>query len=177
MSDAIKIYETVKQQARARIGAVKDDQMGNSTPCSDWDVAALIEHMVKAQTGLAGTVSGGEVAAEGTSLERLDTAAAAMVQAVNTPGGLDKQVKRGDNMVPASQMFSIAIMDLGIHSWDLAKATAQDTAFDADVVEFLFPVAEGLGQRPPSPAFAPPVDAAKRASRQDQIIAMTGRTP
>ena len=177
MSDAVKIYETVKKQARDRIDTVKDDQMGGSTPCSEWDVATLIEHMVKAQAGLAGTVSGGEVAAEGTSLQRLDAAAAAMLKAVNAPGGMDRQVKRRDSEVPASEMFAIAIMDLGIHSWDLAKATSQDTAFAPEVVEFLFPVAEGMTQRGPNPAFASPVDTAEGASRQDKMIALTGRTP
>ncbi len=177
MSDSIKIYEAVKQQARERIAAVKGSEMGGSTPCAEWDVATLIEHMVKAQTGLAGTVSGAEVAAEGTPVERLDTVAAAMLKAAKEPGGLDRQVKRGDGEVPASQMFNIAIMDLGVHSWDLAKATSQDTAFSPEVVEFLFPIVQGMTQRGPSPAFAAPVDVAQGASRQDEMISLTGRAP
>ena len=177
MSGSIKIYEAVKRLARERIAAVKDSEMGGSTPCSDWDVAALIEHMVKAQTGLAGTVSGADVAAEGTPLERLDIVAAALLKAANEPGGLDRQVKRGDGEVPASQMFNIAIMDLGIHSWDLANATSQDMAFSPEVVEFLYPLVEGLTGRGPSPAFAAPIELPGDASRQDKMIAMSGRTP
>ncbi|MFB3041913.1 MAG: EcoAI/FtnUII family type I restriction enzme subunit R, partial [Candidatus Poribacteria bacterium] len=49
--DPVQIYETATTQARAIMSSAKPDQMKDPTPCAEWDVAALLDHMVKAQAG------------------------------------------------------------------------------------------------------------------------------
>ena len=174
-ADPIQIYETATSQARNIIQGVKPEQMKQSTPCSEWDVEALLNHLVGAQTGIAGTVSGSQVAAGSTSLESLAAAVSAMVAAAKAPGGLEKKVQGRQGEVPASQMLNIGTMDAAVHTWDLAKATGQDTTLDAGVVEHIFPLVEGMVGRGPSPAFAAPTDPAANVSRQDKMIALSGR--
>ena len=174
-ADPVQIYETATSQARNVIQQVKPEQMKQSTPCSEFDVEALINHLVGAQAGFAGMVSGSQVAAGSTPLESLDAAASAMVAAAKAPGGLEKKVQGMHGEVPAGQMLNLGIMDVSIHTWDLAKATGQDTTLDAGVVEHIFPLVEGVAQRGPSQAFAAPTEAAAKASRQDKMIALSGR--
>ena len=73
-ADPVQIYETATSQARNVLQRVKLEQMKQSTPCSEWDVEALINHLVGAQASIAGMVSGSQVAAGSTPLESLDTA-------------------------------------------------------------------------------------------------------
>ena len=176
-NDPVQTYETATAQARQIMQGVKPDQLKQSTPCTEWDVQALLDHMAGAQTGLAGIVSGSKVDPGANPIETLDVAAAAMVKAAKSPGGLEKMVKGFQGEVPAAQMLTIACMDLGIHTWDVAKATGQDTALNPGLVEFILPTTEGLAAGKPSPAFAAPVDIPDGASRQDKLLGLSGRKP
>ena len=54
--------------------------------------------------------------------------------------------------MPVSQIFVGTTMDQFIHGWDLAKATGQDAALDAGLVEFasgmLFSGFADIGRQP-----------------------------
>ena len=176
-SDLVQIYETATRRARGIITSVKADQMTRPTPCSDWDVTELLNHMVRAQARYAGTISGGEVLTGKTPLEDFDAAVSAILETVKAPGGLEKMVEGRQGEVPASQPLGGACLDLAIHTWDLAKATEQDTRLDSEVVGFILPMVEGIAQRGPNRAFTTPVDMPASASVQDRMIALTGRKP
>ena len=136
-TDPVASYETAVEQARKIMAGVKPDQTKDPTPCAEWDVAALLNHIVSAQTNMAGTISGRPVAPGATPLETLKAAASATLEAVKSPGGLEKKVQGRQGEVPASQQLGGACMDRKVHTWDLAKATAQDTRLDPKVVEFI----------------------------------------
>ena len=44
--DIIRLHERALDEAARLVGGVRPDQMGLPTPCSDWDVRALIAHLV-----------------------------------------------------------------------------------------------------------------------------------
>ena len=176
-ANPIQMYETATKQARKIIVGVEPDQTAKPTPCADWDVAALLDHMVKAQAGMAGTVSGGQVAMSESPLESFDTSVPTMLKAVTAPEGRVKKVQGRQGEVPAAQLLSSACMDLVVHTWDLANATGQDTPLDPGVVEFILPIVEGIAARGASQAFSAPVDVPVSASQQDKVIALTGRQP
>lgn len=68
--------------------------------------------------------------------------------------------------------------DVLVHTWDLARATGQDTSIDADfaaaMYEGMLPMAEVLRQ---SGHFGPPVEVPDDADVVTKLIAFTGRTP
>ena len=68
--------------------------------------------------------------------------------------------------------------DVLVHTWDLAKATGQDTSIDTDfaagMYEGMLPMDEMLRQ---SGHFAPAVEVADDADVVTKLIAFTGRTP
>jgi uncharacterized protein (TIGR03086 family) len=73
----------------------------------------------------------------------------------------------------------VAIEELVVHGWDVARATGQDVAPTAEslghVESFLDVFAEALasGQGP----YGPPVDVADGADRLDRYLAAAGRDP
>ena len=46
-STAIEMLEAAAQGFRQRLTSVQSSQMNNPTPCTDWDVQALINHNIK----------------------------------------------------------------------------------------------------------------------------------
>ncbi len=176
-ANPIDVYEIATRQARSVITGVKPEQMKKPTPCVEWDVAALVRHMINAQANSAGTISGGQVPPGKTPLESFDAAVSIMLKAVKSPAGLEKKVQGRQGEVPAAQVLGGACMDLTVHTWDLATATGQDTKLALEVVEFIFPIVEGIAKRGSSKAFSAPIDVQAHASQQDKMIAMTGRKP
>ena len=176
-ADVMALYATTVARARAAVDGVADDQLGLPTPCSEWNVQQLIDHMAGAQTGIAGMVVGDQVAAEGSTMERIDAAASAINGAAAEPGALDKVVESRMGEMPVSRMIGMAVGDLAIHTWDLAKATGQDASLDDGVVEFLYSFMEAMLQRGRGPAFAAPVAVPADAPLLDRLMGITGREP
>src|SRR5436305_10885978 len=44
--DIVRLHERALDEAARLVGGVRPDQMGQPTPCSDWDVRTLIAHLV-----------------------------------------------------------------------------------------------------------------------------------
>lgn len=171
-----------------RVHAVKADQWGDATPCSDWNVRTLVNHLVNEQLWVPPLMSGATVADVGDSLDgdllgddpigAWDAAAAAASAALHDDGALDRTVHLSFADVPGSEYAWQLIGDLVIHAWDLARGIGADERLDpglaAEVMERLAPDVETFANYG---LFAPqtPVDA--DADVQLRLLAMTGRTP
>lgn len=176
-ADVMALYTTTVARARAVVDGVADDQLGLPTPCSEWNVQQLLDHMAGAQAGIAGMVVGEQVAAEGSTMDKIDAAASAIDKATSEPGALEKVVESRMGEMPVARMIGMAVGDLAIHTWDLAKATGQDTALDDGVVDFLYPLMEAMLKRGRGPAFAAPIAVPADAPLQDRLMGITGRHP
>jgi uncharacterized protein (TIGR03086 family) len=73
----------------------------------------------------------------------------------------------------------LACYEQVVHGWDLARATGQDPAMPAAVVDLLFPFAEQLLANVPRDgvAFAAVVDVPAGAPTIDRLVALSGRRP
>src|SRR3954452_20769523 len=46
MSDPVELFRRAQGEFDRRVAAIKDNQWTSPTPCSDWDVRALVHHLV-----------------------------------------------------------------------------------------------------------------------------------
>jgi uncharacterized protein (TIGR03086 family) len=166
------------------VDGVGDDQWDLPTPCTEWDVRALVNHIVGEQRWTAPLLDGMTIAEVG---DRFDgdllgadpqaagrTAAAESVAAVaDKLDGIDTvHLSYGDED-PGEYVHQLAADHL-IHGWDLAAATSQDRTLDPELVaevaawfvdrEELFRAAGVLGPR-----------AAGSGDPQSQLLAAFGR--
>lgn len=77
--------------------------------------------------------------------------------------------------MPAVEALNFAFLDLAIHTWDLATATAQEARMDDGVVDYLIPFATLRSQQGPNPYFKPSIPLPDQAPRQSLLLALTGR--
>lgn len=167
------------------------DQLEASTPCTDWDVRALLNHLIGGaymvrDLGLQGQVDMSEMAGDFVGDDPQGAWVEASKQATEAwhgDGVLAKTVTMpwGAQM-PAPVALTILRNDVFQHSWDLARATGQATAgFDADVAADVWQALQdnptGIDPFRQMGLFGPVVDVPADAPTPDRIAGFFGRTP
>lgn len=166
---------------------MKPAQFSDPTPCSEFTVKQLANHM-------AGLLMGSERAAKklaaaprpdpmpdivgdkpGAVYSGLADKAAA---AWSAKGAFDGNTHFGPGEMPAQMAGAITLMEIAVHGWDLARATGQGYSMDPEVAAAAFETLKQLnaGGRNTS-AFGTEVSVGTDASTQDQLIAYSGRDP
>ncbi len=185
--NSIEIYEGAVKYMRDIIAGVRPDQMGSTTPCSEWNVQALINHNIRVSQAFVGMLTGsggvdpfdvsGPLPPEG-AVAAFEGSTGALLAAIKAPGAVDKVVKAPFGEMPGGQLIMIPFADILIHKWDLAKATGQDTSLDSSMADachaLLAPMMEGMRS---GGNFGPAVSVPVSASIQDKLLGITGRTP
>lgn len=184
----IELYEAASQGFAHALANVKPNQMQNATPCTEWNVQALINHNI-AVTGFAyGVLTenvavdpfavSGPLPAEG-AVAAVEAGAAKVLQFVKARGALEKQLPNspfGPSTV--GQFLMAPFLDLLIHRWDLAKGTGQSTTLDSRLVDVCYaafaPRVEGM-RRPG--IIGPEVKVPLNASTQAKLLGIMGRQP
>ena len=121
---------------------VRPEQMNLTTPDDEWDVRALINHVVlgnmwaaeNLKTGSAPRPSG-DVIGDRDPVEAYTASADAMMASFDEPGALGRMVTMPFGDMPAAGLAAFRFVDLMVHGWDLAKASGQDTDFASDLCE------------------------------------------
>jgi uncharacterized protein (TIGR03086 family) len=156
------------------VQAVRPDQWDAATPCTDWDVRALVNHVVGEDLWTAPLMAGATIAEVGDKFDGdvvgADPAAAyadaaeAAVAAVSADGALDRTVHLSFGDVPGEEYAWQLFADHLIHGWDLARAIGADDRLDPDLVaacagwyaknEEIYRSGGAVAQRPDVPAGA-----------------------
>src|SRR5262245_43282044 len=119
------------------------DRLDAPTPCDEWTVRRLIDHLLAGQAVFAAGPSGGTIAPPSGPPPELvgddpaaqyEDARKATINAYAQPNVLGRMVKGFGGDVPAAQILGIAFCDQLVHGWDMATATGQDAAMPADLV-------------------------------------------
>ena len=133
--DPVTLYERAASGAATMVGKVRPEQLGGSTPCSEWDVTALLNHMV-AGTGYLFSALGLEPAPGGTDEDSYRDAVARCVEMLRRAGAVD-----GRCMSPVGFEWSVGeavagtTMDQLVHTWDLAVAIGGSRRLDPELAE------------------------------------------
>lgn len=183
---------TALDQALAATGrvvaGVKPTQFDASTPCPDFTVKALLDHVVSVNQmfGMAArdkkvdvtkmTGGGGDPAAE------FDLSAKEASEAWKAPGILEEQVELPFGTFPGAVALNMFISETVVHAWDVAKATGQPTQIDPKLAEVSWEAVKDLpdafrGGPGSGMPFGPKLEAPAGASPGDRLIAHMGRQP
>jgi len=142
--DLNTLYHRTVETWADRVNAVGTDQWDDPTPCRDWTVRDLVNHVVGEDAWTVPLVEGRTLADVGTSLDgdllgddpvraALDAAMAATKStAERLPGGGTVHLSYGDEQL-TEYVHQLAADHL-VHSWDLAVATGGDTRLDPHLV-------------------------------------------
>jgi uncharacterized protein (TIGR03086 family) len=135
--DPVEMYRRATSGAIDVMRTVTADQLGGATPCSQWSVQQLIDHMTGSTAYLQAALAGHDPEpTEGTGVADFAAGASAVLAGLAVSGAMDRVC-----MSPLGFEWPIAhavmgtMMDTLIHTWDLATAIGQPVTLDPALVD------------------------------------------
>lgn len=172
------------------VRGIRADQLDAPTPCSEYDVHKLINHLLFWGPSLEGAAHKKPVTPPAESEQDVDLAdgdwkgkveaqTAGIVAAWSQPAAWEGTTQMGGPMeLPASMIGAMVLGELVVHGWDLARATGQVPAWDDEILtRVLDEVEKTADQGREMGIYAAPVPVPDTAPVLDRILGLTGRDP
>jgi uncharacterized protein (TIGR03086 family) len=160
-------------------GIAKDDE-SKQTPCREFDVAALTDHLMNSITNI-GAAAGAQFPERDRddSVERQVVLAARPALDAWHKRGLDGTVPFGGGEAPAKMMAGVLSSEFLVHAWDYAKAVGREVTAPDSLSDYVLGLAKTIisPQGRTAVGFDDPVDVHADAGALDRLIAYTGRRP
>ena len=180
------LYVKAMVATRRVIDAVRGDQWHDPTPCSDWDVKQVVNHIVGENLWAAELLGGKTIEQVGSALdgdlagddpaEAFRNSVSAASKAVQAPGAMAATCHLSFGDYSGADYSAQLFMDMLIHGWDVAKATGQDTRLDPDLVTACMPIAQQMtSQFRSAGVFGSDLAVDADADPQTKLLALVGR--
>ncbi|MER6572408.1 TIGR03086 family metal-binding protein [Streptomyces sp. NPDC001093] len=189
-TDPRPVYTRATEQAAALIKSVRPEQLTAPTPCSEYDVRALLGHIVGGTRRIAVVGEGGDgMAVEPTAhgvaddgwTAAYDEVRVRVLKAWESDERMTSPVRVPWGEVPGHAALSGYVMEIVTHTWDLAEAVGHPLELDPELAEFALATAHAvLPDSRPRDAETPFDD--RRVAPEDadvygELAAWLGRTP
>lgn len=182
--DASSAMQQANQDVTRLISGLTPEHREMPTPCDEWTVHELINHMCEGAHLVAGAFEGqappDEVPnflAEG-PMNGWSTARSHL-EATSTPDVLTSLQQMPFGEVPGEAALSLIVADHITHAWDLAQASGQDHGLSDELCHFALATWEGIvpAEGRDGKNFDDAIAVGSEASAIDQLCAYTGRQP
>ncbi len=185
--------EPAAQRMADLIHGVRDDSLSGRTPCPEYTLGDLVDHVSGLSIAFTGAAKkeSGEATAIGPSGDasrlgddwrtRIPRDLAALAQAWRDPAAWSGMTKAGGVELPGEMAGVVALDELVVHGWDVARATGQLYECDEQSLEAVHGFVSqfsGPGQEAARQGlFGPVVRVPEDAPLLDRVIGLTGRDP
>jgi len=185
-SGAITLLASAISYALAAVVQVAPGEMTLPTPCTDWDLEALLAHLAASMADLESALRTGHLDPEPDDaatpdpdddpVELLRDRAANLLFACYAHHGPDRFVLVGGLPLPAGIVTCTGAVEIAVHGWDVRAATGRGGPIPPALATRMLRLSpllvtgrEGL--------FGTPVQVPAQASPGDQLVAYLGRHP
>jgi uncharacterized protein (TIGR03086 family) len=163
------------------VSTITPDQLDNPTPCANFTVGGILDHMIGGATMFAGAFRGTTDVTppdSGDKLADFGTALGDLAAAMHEPGALDKTIQAPFGEISGSDFARFVVLDGLVHGWDMSTATGQPYDPPAQLVDEAFEFARNtIDPLRDGDTFKAAVDAPAGATTMEQLVAYTGRNP
>ncbi|MFN2490391.1 MAG: TIGR03086 family metal-binding protein [Actinomycetota bacterium] len=180
------LHRRAVEEFDRHVRAVEDDQWHLDTPCSDWDVRALVNHLVNEDRWTPPLMDGETIEDVGDRFDGdllgdapkgiWEEASKEAMVAVQAPGAMERIVHLSFGDHPGSEYAWQLFVDHLIHAWDLARGIRGDDKLDPELVEICYerskPEEDALKS---FGVFGDKIEPPPGADRQTQLLAIFGR--
>ncbi|MGQ0615877.1 MAG: TIGR03086 family metal-binding protein [Acidimicrobiia bacterium] len=180
--DALQQLDQLVPVLGGVVAGIGPDQIDAPTPCREFTVRGVLEHMTLGATAFAAGFRGEAAPSAGDDgpgdpVARFGQAMAGLAEAMHAPGALDRTIVAPIGEVPGQAFARFVVLDGLVHGWDLATATGQAylppdelvAAVDAFARDAISPAMREAGM------FAAAQEAPAAATPIEGLVAFTGR--
>ncbi|MGY1840607.1 MULTISPECIES: TIGR03086 family metal-binding protein [unclassified Modestobacter] len=179
---AVALSARAGRYALGELGALRTGDLDRPTPCTGWDVSAVVAHLADVAAALAGLLATGRLDLPGSpGSSDGDPVARTCERVRDLLDQLQAAGRRGSHDQPAERVVAAArasAIEFTVHGWDVAAARGRAGQLPPDLAEDVLSLASGLlddGSRGTS--FAARVEPWPEASSVDRLVAFVGRDP
>jgi uncharacterized protein (TIGR03086 family) len=185
MSSPVDLHPAAERLARL-VESVPDDALEWPTPCSRYTVAALLDHVggsiaafqaAAIKKPLAGGPSGDGSRLDPQWRSTMPREARALAEAWDDPEAWTGMTAAGGVDLPGDVAAIVALDELVIHGWDLAKAIDQPAGYDGPGLAEVLRMTTQFRAGGDEGLFGPEVAVPHDAPTFDRILGVTGRDP
>ena len=183
--DEIELHGRALDIATKVVAGVKPGQLVSATPCPEWDVRAVMNHIVGGNRMFAAMALGEEPPPRGAGIDVVGndpagaytTTAAAARKAWRSEGALERMMTLPIGTLPGSVVVGMHGFDHYVHAFDIASATGQLDKLDDELSTIFLERAKGIPAafRGPRMPFDVELIAPDGASIHERMAAATGR--
>lgn len=177
-----------------RLRAVPQTHWESPTPCTEWNVRQLVNHMIQGSRIYVALLRGGnsaefmanlnQEALDGDPVVTYREAVAQCGAMFRTDGALDRVVDYPFGPVPGRQLLGLYVVDAVVHTWDLARAAQLDERLDPRAVQWILAnfewIYHGVTESPLTDGYeyyGPSHTATPAPSAQIRLLHAMGRKP
>ncbi|TXS39058.1 TIGR03086 family metal-binding protein [Streptomyces sp. OR43] len=183
-------FEPAARQIAGMLDAIDDARLSGPTPCPDVTVGAMLAHVeglavafrdaarkeLGATTDTAPSVESGVL--DGGWRSALPAALDEMVAAWRSSDAWQGMTRAGSVDLPGEVAGMVALNELVLHGWDLARSTGQPYGAEEAHLRNTLALLADVGDNPPAGSpFGPPVPVPDDAPLLDRAVARSGRRP
>ncbi|MFI9406764.1 TIGR03086 family metal-binding protein [Nocardia sp. NPDC052316] len=160
------------------LAEVRPEQWAAPTPCSEWNVRDVVEHLVTVNLSFTAQLENGPLPQRGADLLGDNPIGAYRGSAASLLNALDRTgVRERTESGPLAEQLQLRLADLITHGWDLTQATGIPVALPDEFAErSLTFIQQQLALRPRGTQFAEAQPVDDTASALDRLAAFAGRT-
>lgn len=143
----VELFRRNADRCTELIDSVTAGHWGDATPCSDWDLRALVNHLTSEQLWAPHLLAGETIEQVGDRYDgdvlgddpkgRWRAAVAGSVAAFSEPGAVDRTVQLSYGPESVREYLTQMLTDAAVHGWDVAVALGADDEMDPETATLL----------------------------------------
>lgn len=181
---ALEDYDSASAEFARLVATVDVNALDAPTPCSDWTLRQLLNHVVTGTQWFTSVVL--DEPAPDRTVDQIGTDPSAAFAlradefraAMFAPGALDKLYRHPAGEFSGERFAALRTNEFLCHGWDLAAVTGAEPNFDDAVAGRCLAMLEAQlagAERGAGKGFGVPVDQDPTSSNYDRLIAFAGR--
>lgn len=188
MSEPIAILERAVADAQRTLDSLELSELSLPTPCADWTVRDVVNHLIDTTDAFATALAGGIGEIHSPPPDTFDTVPGAayasasqrMVAGTHDLTADSAPMKFSFGEMPPTFVGYASLADTLLHHWDVLKATGRERRLDPEAAELVLGQAKQFLKpefRGPGRGFGFEVPCSEDAPIVDRLAAFFGRRP
>lgn len=174
-------------QLAGLVRKVTDGDLKAPTPCPDYTVGDLLDHvnglsvaftMAARKTPVEGTAAGDAARLPLDFRESVPARLGELAESWRSPAAWEGMTRAGGVDLPGEVAGAVALDEIVLHGWDLARATGQPFAVDEELLQVVYGFVSSIGPDDRDGSlFGPAVEIDSNAALLDRVLGLSGRDP
>lgn len=186
-NDQRPLHRHALELASGYVSRIDDDDLSRPTPCTDWDLGALLAHMIGQHLGFAAAIRDGTAPRERYAPVPFGHRAwqVSVDQLLEAVAGADLSATvievelHPTRALPVPMVIGAQLLDTVVHTWDMARGMGEQFTPSEELAQAVLTIAEPIpdneSREAPGAAFARAVPSTGTA--WERSLALLGRDP